>query len=1459
MGFRWDCGKGQGMGADSRPSSGDVLKALEDIQRRLSQLEQTIHRIEAQASSAKPAEPPATKQVHAPAPPPPAEVPVLKPAAKQPPPPARSVPAPPKPTPPPFKPSPTPAQGTGKPAPAPTPAEAKPAAASVGEGQGDWSAAVRKLHDWAEAAPTPAPPQPPAKPAAKPAEAAAGPPIIRERPAPKSAPKPQAGKIRQSIEQRLGTWVMLFVGVAVLLLAAVFFFKFAIEKGWISKPLRLLAGAAVGFVMIGIGEWSLIKRQLKLFAAGIMGGGVVLLYFVVFVASPNGWYSLISAPWSFGLMCVVTALGMVLSVQTRMLSTALVALIGALATPVLLSTGENRQVLLMCYMLVVDAGFLSLGLGMRWPVLAPLALAGTAGLFGGWYAQHFAPGAWPRTVGFAWAFLGEFVAYLAAGIRTRRLGLDGAKIMLLLVVAVFTVLLLVLHPAMSGPAFLACVGAVAALGLAGCATQKWEGTCILVMLCPLAAMGFHAKLGRCEPMGMMILLAGVTAAMLAVAAWRRWQSLAIMAAGQAVCIVGLWTQHNYQPANWAVLDAFTWVLLGEFFIYVCAAMRWDRIDEQAAQGILIVAGSAAVVLWSCLIDSVSTTALYVNVLPLMLITLAICTWKHFPVLRATALGQAVLITGVWAAFQYSPADWTALDVFTWLLLGEFIVYACAAMRWDRIDEQAAQGILIVAGLAAVVLWVYLISSVSMTALYVNVLPLMLITLAICTWKSFAVLRVVAVGQAVLITGVWVAHRYSPADWTVMNVFTWLLLGEFLVYICAALRLRRIDDISAQGILIVAGSAAVVLWSCLIDSVSTTALYVNVLPLMLITLAICTWKSFPVLRVVALGQALLITGVWVAHRYSPADWTALNVFAWLLLGEFIVYTCAAMRIRRIDDISAQGILIVVGSAAVVLWVYLIESASMNAMLATVGGLVVVTLAICTWKDFSVLRVAVLLWSAGAVFFQFAYRWSSGDMALADRWGLSAWAWIFFGLLTAQMLVRAFLKPRPMNQPVYAWASTAAMAGMFGLTYGLLRAVGEDWMGAYTAALGAAAIVTAVLVRRRAERRTLAYALLGQGLVLLVLAVPIQFHKANIPLAWSIQGVVVMFLARRLRSLPLLIMAPMVLALALMHFFGYQLPMDPLMGKTALVAFGAPVTWGLLLAAAIAAGMLAAGGILRAGEPLLSDQAERALAIALVLAATVFWAGRAGLELPVTGAMWAWLVLAAGLAATAIAARSEWLGIIGAAALLISAGKWAFFDTIAMRVAYGAATNITPLLNWQFAAGIVVLAALPVHVALLARRVPHAWQLGSAELAPEVLGVVAGMICSVGVLYAVSFEIDRYFASPAGRVWQDPHQAMHTAYSVWWAIFATVMMAIGFIRRRRAPRILSMIVFAGTLAKVFLVDMRNVEAVYRILSFMCLGTLLIAASWLYHRYFRRLLAVGASPVGEATTTDPARPSE
>ncbi len=52
-------------------------------------------------------------------------------------------------------------------------------------------------------------------------------------------------------------------------------------------------------------------------------------------------------------------------------------------------------------------------------------------------------------------------------------------------------------------------------------------------------------------------------------------------------------------------------------------------------------------------------------------------------------------------------------------------------------------------------------------------------------------------------------------------------------------------------------------------------------------------------------------------------------------------------------------------------------------------------------------------------------------------------------------------------------------------------------------------------------------------------------------------------------------------------------------------------------------------------------------------------------------------------------------------------------------------------------------------------------------------------------------------------------------------------------------ISMVLFAATVLKLFVRDMANVETPYRILSFLVVGLLLVAASYLYHRYAAQIL--------------------
>ncbi|MGB2822022.1 MAG: DUF2339 domain-containing protein, partial [Phycisphaerae bacterium] len=192
-----------------------------------------------------------------------------------------------------------------------------------------------------------------------------------------------------------------------------------------------------------------------------------------------------------------------------------------------------------------------------------------------------------------------------------------------------------------------------------------------------------------------------------------------------------------------------------------------------------------------------------------------------------------------------------------------------------------------------------------------------------------------------------------------------------------------------------------------------------------------------------------------------------------------------------------------------------------------------------------------------------------------------------------------------------------------------------------------------------------------------------------------------------------------------------------------------------------------------------------------------------------------------------------------ALLTVAAKWGLFDTLGLRAAFGPDTAPAAVVNWQCLAGVLTATGLLAYVYALRGRLAATWEMFGPPLNRKACEVVVGILAAVMIVYAGSFEIDRYFAS--GRVaWRDPFQAKQTAYSIWWAVYATALIVLGFVRSSRAARYLALVLFAVTLGKVFLVDMAKVEAVYRILSFLSLGTLLLAGSWLYHRYFREKLA-------------------
>jgi hypothetical protein len=74
---------------------------------------------------------------------------------------------------------------------------------------------------------------------------------------------------------------------------------------------------------------------------------------------------------------------------------------------------------------------------------------------------------------------------------------------------------------------------------------------------------------------------------------------------------------------------------------------------------------------------------------------------------------------------------------------------------------------------------------------------------------------------------------------------------------------------------------------------------------------------------------------------------------------------------------------------------------------------------------------------------------------------------------------------------------------------------------------------------------------------------------------------------------------------------------------------------------------------------------------------------------------------------------------------------------------------------------------------------------------------------------------------------------------WAIHAFIVIWIGLVNRNNLLRYLGFVLFLFTVGKTLIVDMSEFEKVYRIISFVASGLLLVAAGYFYQRYGSRIL--------------------
>ena len=125
----------------------------------------------------------------------------------------------------------------------------------------------------------------------------------------------------------------------------------------------------------------------------------------------------------------------------------------------------------------------------------------------------------------------------------------------------------------------------------------------------------------------------------------------------------------------------------------------------------------------------------------------------------------------------------------------------------------------------------------------------------------------------------------------------------------------------------------------------------------------------------------------------------------------------------------------------------------------------------------------------------------------------------------------------------------------------------------------------------------------------------------------------------------------------------------------------------------------------------------------------------------------------------------------------------------------------------------------------RSSPAAAESSAAEVAS--LSVAANFFA----LLALSIEFWDYL----GRGSASPNHslAQHLAISILWTCYAAALIAFGLLRQSALLRWQALALLGVVVGKVFLYDLASLDRAYRILSFLILGSVLLAVSFLYTR--------------------------
>ena len=187
----------------------------------------------------------------------------------------------------------------------------------------------------------------------------------------------QGPEMPEWLSSRTPEWWLSRLGAAFVVLAVLILYGYAVDKGWITPPIRVLAGVIVGATLVWAGHHTERPSQAKVPDLGmrelLYGAGLGVWFVTVYAASV--WYQMMSSPSArllyFGLGLVSTWIAL----EDRREIFAVVAIATGFATPFILPPPYTSVPEISLYLGAISGVGLIIYLMRGWPAIVWLTFA----------------------------------------------------------------------------------------------------------------------------------------------------------------------------------------------------------------------------------------------------------------------------------------------------------------------------------------------------------------------------------------------------------------------------------------------------------------------------------------------------------------------------------------------------------------------------------------------------------------------------------------------------------------------------------------------------------------------------------------------------------------------------------------------------------------------------------------------------------------------------------------------------------------------------------------------------------------------------------------------------------------------------------------------------------------------------------------------------------------------------